>query len=255
MEIEVIHDKTIDFLTVEHEPCPRHRSGAGYGAGSGSDDGYGFGYGSRLGYGTSHSHGDGDGQGSCSVTGRGNGMGTDPGCGRDGYRGGGRGDRIGICVGIKSFNSYPVHRIDNVSTLIYKVRGNVAIGAIIKDDFTIDPCFIVKNERYFAHGSSLQDAFNELRNKTLADMSTAERVNEFVAVVKLDREYSARFFYDWHNRLTGSCEMGRKAFCESHDINLDKDSFTVYEFMEMTIDDYGGDVIRRLLDEYKKWGI
>ena len=39
---------------------------------------------------------------------------------------------------------------------------------------------------------------------------------------------------------------GRKAFCLNHQIDLEHDSFTVDEFIELTKDDYGGSVIRNM---------
>jgi hypothetical protein len=64
--------------------------------------------------------------------------------------------------------------------------------------------------------------------------------------VNLTDKYSAMEFFNWHNRLTGSCEMGRKSFAKNNDIDLENDKFTVFEFIEKTKNDYGRDVIRQL---------
>ena len=61
-----------------------------------------------------------------------------------------------------------------------------------------------------------------------------------------ERKYPARDFYDWHHTLTGSCDMGRRSFCQDHGIDVDNDTFTVAEFIGLTEHDYGGNVIRQL---------
>ena len=55
-------------------------------------------------------------------------------------------------------------------------------------------------------------------------------------------------FFEWHNKLTGSCEMGRKSFAKNHDIDLNKDEFTVEEFIELTKNDFGRKVIEQLAE-------
>ena len=110
-------------------------SGYGYGYGSGYGDGYGYGYGYGSGYGY------GDGYGS----------------------------------GIKSFNEEPVYRIDGVNTLIHSVRGNTAHGAIVNDDLTLTPCYIVKQDGFFAHGETLREAMEDLRDKLFEDMPEDDR--------------------------------------------------------------------------------
>ena len=55
---------------------------------------------------------------------------------------------------------------------------------------------------------------------------------------------------DWHHRLTGSCEMGRRAFAERHNVDLNG-SMTVAEFIRLTENDYGGNVIRKLRAHYE----
>ena len=57
--------------------------------------------------------------------------------------------------------------------------------------------------------------------------------------------------FTMHHFLTGSCEFGRKQFCERHGISLD-DSMTMEQFISLTINDYGGSVIKQLADAYGK---
>ena len=42
--------------------------------------------------------------------------------------------------------------------------------------------------------------------------------------------------------------MGRQNFARQHGIDIENDSFTVYEFVNLTKDDYRGDVIAKILE-------
>ena len=53
--------------------------------------------------------------------------------------------------------------------------------------------------------------------------------------------------FTWHHVLTGSCKQGRESFCKQHGIDLDGDMFTIHEFVGLTKDSYGGDIIKRLI--------
>ena len=55
--------------------------------------------------------------------------------------------------------------------------------------------------------------------------------------------------FEWHHTLTGSCRAGRQAFIENHGISL-SGSMTVAEFIHLTINDYGGDIITKLKETY-----
>jgi hypothetical protein len=58
----------------------------------------------------------------------------------------------------------------------------------------------------------------------------------------------AQYFYDWHHRLTGSCDMGRRQFARDHGIDVDSDTMTLREFLALTKDAYGGSVIRKAME-------
>ena len=180
--------------------------------GSGYGDGYGYGYGD--GYGDGYGYGDGSG------------------------------------YGITEINGLPVHLVDDVQTVFYHIRGNVAKGAILRDDLTLEPCFIVKGNGHFAHGESLRKAMEALTDKMFDDMPEEERITEFV---KAHPDYRAKYsnsnLYDWHHRLTGSCEMGRNEFVASKGIDLEGES-TIEEFVAMCRNSYGGSTIRKLPESY-----
>ena len=213
-------------------------SGSGYGSGSGS--GYGSGSGDGSGDGSGYGYGSGSGDGSGYGSGYGDG---------DGY---GSGSGSGSGSGIKNFNGEPVYRIDGVNTLIRSVRGNVARGAILNEDLTLTTCYIAKQDNMFAHGATLRDAMEALRDKLFEDMPEEERIETFLRETDREKAYPTQYFYDWHHRLTGSCDMGRKQFARDHGVDLERGMMTLREFLELTKDAYGGDVIRKAM---KRMGV
>ena len=162
----------------------------------------------------------------------------------DGY-GDGDGD------GIPEFNGRKVYRIDGVPTLIDSVHGSFAIGHILNSDFTLTPCYISKVENSFAHGETLAKALKDARSKAMERMPLEKRIEKFrEQYPDPDKLTPARELYDWHHVLTGSCEMGRNQFARDHGINVDKDAFTVREFITLTRNAYGSTAIRELAEAY-----
>ena len=76
-----------------------------------------------------------------------------------------------------------------------------------------------------------------------------ERVESFLAEIKPETRYPAKIFFDWHNRLTGSCEAGRKAFAKDHGIDLENGEYTLEVFLDLTKNAYGGEVIKDVIDK------
>ena len=209
-------------------------SGSGYGSGSGSGDGDGSGYGSGSGSGYGSGSGSGDGDGSGSGSGSGSGYGYGDG---DGY-----GD------GIKTFNGDKVYIIDDIPTIIKHIHDNVAKGYILNDDFTLTKTFVAKENGKFAHGETLHDAFASLQEKLYDDSTEEERIEAFKKhFPDFTKKVSAKELFYWHHVLTGSCKQGRLSFCINKGIDIEKDSFTIYEFIELTKESYNGDIIKKLL--------
>ena len=205
-------------------------SGSGYG--SGDDSGSGSGDDSGSGYG----YGSGDDSGS--------GSGDDSGSGY-GY---GYGDDSGD--GVKEVNGDTVYIVDYVPTIIKSVRDNIAQGFILQRDLTLKPCYIVKEQNMFAHGDTLHDAFTALQEKLYDNSTEEERIEAFrKKFPEYDTLYPNRDLFAYHHVLTGSCRMGRESFCKDKGIDLDG-STTVREFVELTKDSYGGDVICKLPEVY-----
>ncbi len=151
--------------------------------------------------------------------------------------------------GIKQINHHVVYMVDGIPTVITYIKGNIAKGYILEFNVYLKPCYIIKHGRYFAHGETVRQARTALEEKIYADMDTEEAIERFAATFpKANQPYPARDFYVWHNRLTGSCEMGRTSFAATHGIDIDNDYMTVREFIELTKDSFGGQIIRMLAE-------
>lgn len=220
--------------------------GNGNGDGDGDGDGDGKGNGNGNGDGDGYGVGGGYGNGSGYGDGKGNGYGYGSGYG-DGYGGGN-----GKGYGVKSINGMTVYKVDSLPTVFTSVHGNIAKGMILGGGLKLSPCFIVRGHGYFAHGETLKEAQTALESKIFDNMDIEEKIAEFKKQFNVTDRYPVRNFYDWHNKLTGSCEMGRKAFAESRGIDIDNDFMTVAEFIKITKDSYGGEVIRQLEESYEE---
>lgn len=195
-----------NFLKVSLDS--NYGSGSGNGYGSGSGNGYGYGYGDGSGSGSGNGYGYGD---------------------------------------VKALNGQPIYIIDGLPITLTAIHNHIAKGYIIKEDLTLKPCYIAKVGRYFAHGYSVKQALSDAQNKYLQCKPIEERLADFnAAFPDRDKKIPAKELYKWHNILTGSCEFGRREFCEDHKIDIDKDLLTVNEFIALTVNEYGGDIITQL---------
>ena len=215
-------------------------SGYGSGSGSGDDDGYGYGDGSGDGYGDGYGDGSGDVFGSGS--GSGSGSGDDDGYGYGDGSGDGYGD------GIISFCGHNVVVIDGINTVIEKAKGNLGKGFIINGDLTTEKCYVAKIGSLFAHGKTIGEARRDLAKKVFMSMDIDEKIDMFLSEFKIGVKYPAIKFYEWHHILTGSCKMGRDTFVKEHGIDIEKDMFTVSEFVDLTKSEYGKEVISELTE-------
>ena len=224
-------DNATKFLTISY--------GSGYG--------YGYGYGRGYGSGSGSSSGDGSGSGSGYDSGDGSGSGSGSG---SGY-GSGSGDVYcsgpGSGCAIKNFCGERVFAIDDTPTIIRSAHGNLAKGFVLRGDFKLIPCYIAKHDNMFAHGETIQEAVVAVNKKVLKNMDSDKVIDKFFEhFTDLSKKYPARDFFEWHHYLTGSCEMGRKAFVKNSGYDIEHDRFTVQEFIDITRNAYGKDVILRL---------
>ena len=195
-------------------------------------DGYGYGYGSGYGSGDGDGYGDGYGYGSGSGYGSGYGYGS------------------GFQPHIKAFCGKAVHQIDGIPTIIDRVHGNIAQGRMLCRNLTTQKCYIVRNDRHFAHGDTVREALEALISKEFDGMPEEERIKAFCREFpETDKPYPNKSLFDWHNRLTGSCLAGRRAFVQDRGLSMDGKT-TVREFIRLTEDAYGGSTVRKLKKEY-----
>ena len=248
--METLTDKIKAFLAISYGYGYGYGSGDGYGYGSGDGDGDGDGYGYGSGDGSGYGYGYGSGDGSGYGYGYGDGYGDGSGYG-DGY-GDGYGYGDGSGYGVKSVNGETVYLVDGVQTVIRQVSHGFARGAILNSDLTLTPCYIAKGGNKFAHGETLKKAVVALQEKLFEDMPEEERIAAFIkAHPDKNAKVPARDLWIWHNRLTGSCEMGRNQFAADRGIDIDNAAFTPLEFCKMCRNSYGGTTIKKLEEMYK----
>ena len=172
--------------------------------------------------------------------------------GNGGYGDGG-GYGSGYGHGIKNINGHNVYNVDDTPTIFTHIHGNVAKGYILESNVIFKPCYIVKGNGYFAHGETLREAQNALEEKIIDGMDVEEKIELFKEKFPdVNKKYAVKDFYQWHHNLTGSCEMGRKSFANSHNIDVDNDMMTVKEFIKLTENAYCGEVIKELKESYRK---
>lgn len=245
--MEMLEEKIKKFLAVDvgygdgYGSCDFYGKGSGGGCsgngdGDGDGSGYGMGYGSDsgLGHGSNYStygtYDDGNdcGSGSLYCTGSGKGYGD----------------------GIKEINGKEIYMVDDIPTIFKSIRNNIAKGFIVKSDLQFEPCYIVKENNHFAHGDTLKDAFMSLQEKLYDDSTEEERIEAFKKQFpEYDVKYDNMDLFVYHHVLTGSCRMGREAFMSNKGLSLDGKT-SVREFVKLTQDAYGGDIIKKLPEAY-----
>ena len=163
----------------------------------------------------------------------------------------GDGNGNGNLLSITKVGEDKIYNIDHVPTAIDSIKGNIAKGRILNADMTFTPCWVVRIGNSFAHGETLHDAQRDAQQKHMRTASEEDRLKMFVEQFPdADVKIPAKQLFDWHNILTGSCLMGRKHWCEQTGIDIEKDTFTVKEFIKLTKDAYGGEIIKKLTGYY-----
>jgi hypothetical protein len=167
----------------------------------------------------------------------------------------GSGDGDGYGYGLINIQGNNLYMIDEIPTIIYKIKNNIAFGAIINKDLTFKKCYIAKVGDCFAHGESIKKALNDAQVKFNNNLSEDEKISLFFKEFDIFKKYKALKFYDWHNILTGSCSFGRKSFMENNNIK-ETDMLNVAQFVELTENQYNGQIIKKIkinLNKLNKW--
>jgi hypothetical protein len=142
--------------------------------------------------------------------------------------------------------------VDGVQTAFDNIKGNIAKCRILQADMTFKPCYVVRIGNSFAHGETIHEAQRDAMQKHMSDAPEDERLKMFTdKFPTLDTVVTAKELFDWHNVLTGSCMMGRQQWCRDHGVNVETDTFTVKEFIQLTKDSYGGATIKKLIELYQ----
>lgn len=229
--MEMLESKIEKFLTINISSGNANNansSGCGSGSSYGDSYDYGCGCGFGSGYGDSSGYGDASDYGYNDNSGSGSGYGS----------------------GVKIIQGHTVYMVDDTQTIFTSVRGNVAQGFILQSDFQLKPCYIVKEDNKFAHGSTLRDAFASLQEKLYDDSTEEERIEAFKQKFpSYDTKYDNQDLFAYHHVLTGSCRMGREQFAEDKGLSLD-DKMSIREFVKLTKDAYGGKTIKQLPQAY-----
>lgn len=163
--------------------------------------------------------------------------------------GDGSGDGDGDGDGIGRYRGRKVYYVDGVRTIIDEVKGQFARGSIIRGDLTLELCWLAKVDGHIAHGKDIHEAREAAIDKAMERMPVEQRIDRFVeAHPDLEEKYAGEDLFRWHHILTGSCEMGRREFCRDRGIDVATAAYTVEEFIGLTKDSYGSDIIRKLAD-------
>lgn len=175
------------------------------------------------------------------------GYGFGNGCGNGHENGCGSGS--GSIFGLKEYNKHYIFLIDGIATIITNIRNNIAKGFIIDGYLNSHKTYIAKYNDLFAHGSTIREAVQGLQRKIFVNMSSRERIEGFKKQFNKQDKYKGSLFFDWHNRLTGSCLQGREYFVRAKGLSLEKD-YTVKEFLEIAEGAFGWSILKELVEYY-----
>jgi hypothetical protein len=108
--------------------------------------------------------------------------------------------------------------------------------------------FVGRYETAIAHGKTIRKAIEAARNKYFSELDFDGQKERLLAEFEKKKKLSVKELYRWHGILTGSCEYGRSLFQDEHGLK-DDDELSLDEFVKLTKDSYGGDIIARLVEE------
>lgn len=154
---------------------------------------------------------------------------------------------------ILKYEGKDVHYIDDIPCTVNSVHEDwMSVNVIRTNDYTSYKAFVAKVHGVVSHGETIKEAFQEAHDKYMAELEPEERCAMFIKEFPdMDKKYPSQLFFDWHGTVTGSCKLGRRNFAEMKRINLDTATLTVKEFIDLTINEYGGDIIKLLRGKYE----
>ena len=185
------------------------------------------------------------------ISGSGSGSGEGSGWGSGEGWGSGLGSGSGLGLGYTLMILYGriVHYIDGIPCLPVSAHGDtMAVDVIDEQDWTLSRAYVARWQGEAAHGETVRKAVEAAKNKYFARMDPGEKKRQLLDLFAEKGRLTVKELYAWHGRITGSCEFGRSRFQEEHGLK-DDDTLSLEEFVELTRNAYGGDLIASLLEE------
>ena len=137
-------------------------------------------------------------------------------------------------------NFYPVDLSDDIKTIKVsekKKNGFTIIKGLSFNDYK-KTVYVVKDDKFSAHGRTLKEAMNDYQYKKLRD----EEVEKVVEKVKK----SGKINKAQYRAITGACQYGIDKFCEEH--NITAEEISLEELRPILVNDYGAEKFWRLID-------
>lgn len=90
------------------------------------------------------------------------------------------------------------------------------------------------------------DIQEKLQEAALKNASKRRRLMAFADSHNMTDRYPIKELSRWHMLMTKSCATGREAFAQRHNLDLEKGTLTVPEFIELVRKDFGATEIAQL---------
>lgn len=152
--------------------------------------------------------------------------------------------------GIKSYNGRSIYYIEGRRVMFDQIHGNFAKCTILRIDLTTYESWLVKDFGFIAFGKTIKDAYNNARLKSWQTIPIEDRIQQFVDTHPLDKVFSNKELFEWHDILTGSCMVGKYQFCRKNKIDLNKQT-SVKEFLLLVKNEYKSDIIQQIINSYE----
>lgn len=151
---------------------------------------------------------------------------------------------------IKTYNNRFVYYIDNRRIMFDQIHGNFAKCTCINIDLTTYQVWLVKDFGVLAFGNTIKEAHHNAKLKSWQLIPIETRIKQFVETHPLDKEFSNKELFEWHDILTGSCMVGKYHFCRKNKIDLNKQT-SVKEFLLLVKNEYKSDIIQQIINSYE----
>jgi len=153
---------------------------------------------------------------------------------------------------LKTYKGQRIYEIDGIPCVFKSINKSLLfakVAVINSKDLSSSLQFVFKFNNFFAHGGSLKQAKSDAEAKYYSQLDFPARIKEFNSTFKQGVKYNAQLFYNWHTTLTGSCSSGKARWVKERGFDL-KSKITIEEFVNLTKDSYGGNVIKQLKDSF-----